>query len=259
MAKAAEARTWARGALRGIGDSLYTPFSGTDGDDIDWDAYRTLVRYCVGDLGHPMLWCTSGLAEFWSLTLEERKRLLEVAIEEARRLESRRRSAGLYRGDERQGLPGPDAARCAGRRRHRLHPNADDGSTRRRRRAAILQIHRGPYGHRARHVQLPVVWLCLAPVESARIYDEVPAVCATKEGAFRPEASRRLHELAPDLAVWECDRTVYRAGWLRAGIVCPAQLGTAGYLFETPAKAAVFRVLGSGAERQAAWRPWTTA
>jgi 4-hydroxy-tetrahydrodipicolinate synthase len=27
---------------------------------------------------------------------------------------------------------------------------------------------------------------------------------------------------------------VYRAGWLRHGIVCPAQLGTAGYLFETP-------------------------
>ena len=91
----------------------------------------------------------------------------------------------------------------------------------------------------------------LTPVESARIYDEVPAVCATKEGAFRPEASRRLHELAPNLAVWECDRTVYRAGWLRAGIVCPAQLGTAGYLFETPAEAAVLRVLGSGAQRQA--------
>ena len=29
---------------------LYTPFCGTDGDDIDWDAYRTLVRYCVGEL-----------------------------------------------------------------------------------------------------------------------------------------------------------------------------------------------------------------
>ncbi|MCW2659934.1 MAG: dapA 2 [Mycobacterium sp.] len=86
MATAGEARVWARGALRGIGDSLYTPFCGTDGDDIDWDAYRTLVRYCVGDLGHPMLWCTSGIAEFWSLTIDERKRLLEVAIEEARRL-----------------------------------------------------------------------------------------------------------------------------------------------------------------------------
>ncbi len=27
---------------------------------------------------------------------------------------------------------------------------------------------------------------------------------------------------------------MYRAGWLRDGIVCSAQLGTAGYLFETP-------------------------
>ena len=31
-----------------------------------------------------MLWCTSGIAEFWSLTLDERKRLLEIAIEEGR-------------------------------------------------------------------------------------------------------------------------------------------------------------------------------
>jgi 4-hydroxy-tetrahydrodipicolinate synthase len=53
VANAKEARAWAHSALRGIGDSLYTPFSGVDGDDIDWDAYRTLVRYCVGDLGHP--------------------------------------------------------------------------------------------------------------------------------------------------------------------------------------------------------------
>jgi 4-hydroxy-tetrahydrodipicolinate synthase len=43
-----------------------------------------------------------------------------------------------------------------------------------------------------------------------------------------------LHELVPDLTIWECDTTVYRAGWLRAGIVGPAQLGTAGYLYETP-------------------------
>ncbi|MDT5367668.1 MAG: 4-hydroxy-tetrahydrodipicolinate synthase, partial [Mycobacterium sp.] len=74
----------------------------------------------------------------------------------------------------------------------------------------------------------------LTPAESARIYDEIPAVCATKEGAFRPGSSRLLHDLAPDLTIWECDTTVYRAGWLRAGIVGPAQLGTAGYLYETP-------------------------
>ncbi len=153
MATARDARDWARSTLRGIGNSLYTPFCGTDGDDIDWDAYRTLVRYCVGELKHPMLWCTSGIAAFWSLTLAERKQLLEIAIEEGRR---------------------------------------------------------------------------------ARIYSEIPAVCATKDGAFRPASSRLLHELAPNLTIWECDLTVYRAGWLRAGIVGPAQLGTAGYLYETP-------------------------
>lgn len=79
MATARDARDWARSALRGIGDSLYTPFCGPDGDDVDWDAYRTLVRHCIGTLGHQMLWCTSGLVEFWALTFGERKRLLEVA------------------------------------------------------------------------------------------------------------------------------------------------------------------------------------
>jgi 4-hydroxy-tetrahydrodipicolinate synthase len=74
----------------------------------------------------------------------------------------------------------------------------------------------------------------LNAAESARIAEEIPAVCATKEGAFRPDNSRRLHELAPELQIWECDTTVYRAGWLRDGIVGPAQLGTAGYLMETP-------------------------
>ncbi len=39
--------------------------------------------------------------------------------------------------------------------------------------------------------------------------------------------------------IWECDTTVYRAGWLKAGIVGPGQLGTTGYLFETPKKRAL--------------------
>jgi 4-hydroxy-tetrahydrodipicolinate synthase len=45
VATAIQARAWAHETLRGIGNSLYTPFRGPDGDDIDWDAYRTLVRY----------------------------------------------------------------------------------------------------------------------------------------------------------------------------------------------------------------------
>jgi 4-hydroxy-tetrahydrodipicolinate synthase len=85
MPSAREAREWAaRGGLHGSDDSLYTPFSGIDGDDIVWDAYRTLVRHCVRELRHSMLWLTSGIAEWWSLTIDERKRLLEIAVDEAR-------------------------------------------------------------------------------------------------------------------------------------------------------------------------------
>jgi dihydrodipicolinate synthase/N-acetylneuraminate lyase len=59
------------GNLRGVTDSLFTPFSGTDGDELDLDSYRALVRYCLGDLDHDGLWLTSGLAEWWSLTMDD--------------------------------------------------------------------------------------------------------------------------------------------------------------------------------------------
>ena len=67
------------------------------------------------------------------------------------------------------------------------------------------------------------------------IHHAIPAVVAVKEGladsiAVTPE----LHALAPELVIWECDLVVYRAGWLQSGIVGPAQLGTAAFLYETP-------------------------
>ncbi|AMO60724.1 dihydrodipicolinate synthetase [Mycolicibacterium phlei] len=234
MATAQEAREWAREHLRGIGDSLYTPFCGPDGDDIDWDAYRTLVRYCVGELNHPLLWCTSGVGEFWALTMEERKRLLEVAIEEGR--------AANPDVVVQACTAATSAKDCLELTRHAQEVGADIVYIQ----TPMMEAHGGAgvlrfFRYIAERTDIalgmfnsPSSGYVLTPAESARIYEEIPAVCATKEGAFRPAASRRLHDLAPGLLVWECDRTVYRAGWLRDGIVCPAQLGTAGYLMETP-------------------------
>lgn len=234
MATAAEARDWARVALRGIGDSLYTPFCGVDGDDIDWDAYRTLVRYCVGDLGHPLLWCTSGIAEFWTLTLDERKQLLEIAIEEGRAVNPDVVVQAC--------TTATSAKDCLDLTRHAQQAGADIVYIQ----TPMMETHGGEgvlrfFRYIAERTDIalgmfnsPSSGYVLTPAEGARIYEEIPAVCATKEGAFRPAASRMLHELAPHLVLWECDKTVYRAGWLRDGIVCPAQLGTAGYLFETP-------------------------
>ncbi|MGQ9409440.1 dihydrodipicolinate synthase family protein [Mycolicibacterium gilvum] len=234
MATAAEARDWARVALRGIGDSLYTPFCGVDGDDIDWEAYRTLVRYCVGDLGHPLLWCTSGIAEFWALTLDERKRLLEIAIEEGRAVNPDVVIQAC--------TAATSAKDCLELTRHAQQAGADIVYIQ----TPMMETHGGEgvlrfFRYIAERTDIalgmfnsPSSGYVLTPAEGARIYEEIPAVCATKEGAFRPAASRMLHDFAPDLVLWECDKTVYRAGWLREGIVCAAQLGTAGYLFETP-------------------------
>ena len=234
MATAKEARAWAHSTLRGIGNSLYTPFRGDDGDDIDWDAYRTLVRYCVGELNHPMLWCTSGIAEFWSLTLDERKRLLEVAIEAGRAADPDVVVQAC--------TAATSAKDCLELTQHAQEAGADIVYIQ----TPMMETHGGEgvlrfFRYIADRTDIalgmfnsPSSGYVLTPAESARIYDEIPAVCATKEGAFRPASSRMLHELAPELVIWECDTTVYRAGWLRAGIVGPAQLGTAGYLYETP-------------------------
>jgi 4-hydroxy-tetrahydrodipicolinate synthase len=238
MANARDARQWARTALHGIGNSLYTPFCGQDGDDIDWDAYRILVRHCVGTLGHSMLWVTSGLAEFWSLTIGERKRLLEVAVEEARAINKevvvQSCTAAL------------SAKECLELTRHAQQAGADIVYIQ----TPMMELHGGEgalnyFKYIANRTDIalgmfnsPSSGYVLSAYEAAHIVEEIVAVCATKEGSFRPHQSRLLHELAPELVIWECDSTVYRAGWLKAGIVGPGQLGTAGYLFETPQKRA---------------------
>jgi 4-hydroxy-tetrahydrodipicolinate synthase len=231
-----EAREWAaHGGLHGIGDSLYTPFSGVDGDDIDYDAYRALVRYCVGDLRHSMLWLTSGIAEWWSLTMDERKKLVAVAIEEARAVApdtviqactsaaSAKESLELTQHAEANGadicyLQTPPMEVHAGEGVLRFFEYIADRT----------DIALGMFNS-------PSSGYVLTAEEMAEIHHRIPAVVAVKEGVqdsiSRPPA---LHALAPELVIWECDFLVYRAGWLQQGIVGPAQLGTAGYLYETP-------------------------
>jgi 4-hydroxy-tetrahydrodipicolinate synthase len=235
MPVARDAKDWAAsGGLHGIGNSLYTPFSGIDGDDIDYDAYRALVRYCVGDLGHAMLWLTSGIAEWWSLTIDERKQLLEVAVEEARAIApdtviqactsatSAKDCLELTQHAESSGadicyLQTPPMEVHAGEGVLRFFQYVADRTD-----IALGLFNSGSSGY------------ALTPEEVAQIANEIPAVCAMKEGMMEPWRSKAAHALAPGLVIWECDTIVYKAGWLQQGIVGPAQLGTAGYLYETP-------------------------
>ncbi len=236
MPTARDAKDWAaQGGLHGIGDSLYTPFSGTDGDDIDYDAYRALVRYCVGDLGHSMLWLTSGIGEWWSLTLDERKKLVEYAIEEARAVAPDTVIQAC--------TSSATVKDCVELTQHAEASGADICYLQ----TPLMEVHAGEgvlrfFQYVADRTDIalgmfnsPSSGYVLTGQEMAEIHHRIPAVVAVKEGV-QDSTSRSavMHALAPDLVIWECDLIVYRAGWLQEGIVGPAQLGTCGYLHETP-------------------------
>jgi 4-hydroxy-tetrahydrodipicolinate synthase len=236
MVAASDAREWAaNGGLHGLGDSLYTPFSGAAGDDIDWDAYRTLVRYCVGDLDHDMLWLTSGVAEWWSLTMDERKKLLEIAVEEAKAVKPSTVIQAC--------TSAPSMKDCLELTLHAQEHGADISYLQ----TPPMEVHAGEgvlrfFEYIADRTDLalglfnsPSSGYVLTAAEMAEIYHRVPAVVAVKEGVQDSLAiTPALHAMAPGLVIWECDLIAYRAGWLQQGIIGPAQLGTTGYLFETP-------------------------
>jgi 4-hydroxy-tetrahydrodipicolinate synthase len=218
----------------GIGDSLYTPFTGPDGDGIDYEAYRELVRHCVGALRHELLWLTSGIAEFWSLTMDERKRLTEIAIGEARAINPEVIIQAC--------TASPTAKDCVELTQHAQEQGADIVYLQ----TPPMEVHGGEgvrnfvrYVADRSDVALglfnsPSSGYVLSPQEVAAIYEAVPAVTAIKEGVMQPWRSATIAALAPGLVIWECETMVYRAGWLRQGLVTPAQLGTCGYLFDTP-------------------------
>ena len=106
-----------------------------------------------------MLWLTSGIAEWWSLTIDERKQLVEVAVEEARAIAPDTVIQACTSATSAKDCVELTQHARGARRRHLLPPDAADGGARRRRRAALLPVRRRPHRHRARDVQLAVVGL----------------------------------------------------------------------------------------------------
>ena len=200
MVAARDARAWAAdGGLHGIGDSLYTPLDGRDGDDIDWDAYRTLVRYCVGDLRHDMLWLTSGIAR---VVVADDPRAQAAARGRGRRSardQPRDRDPGVHRGGVGEG-----------HRRAHARTRRSTAPTSRYIQTPPMEVHGGEgvlrfFQYLADRTDLalgmfnsPSSGYVLTPAEMAAIYDAVPAVVAVKEGvqdSIMP--TLELHALVP--------------------------------------------------------------
>ena len=238
MARASEAREWAHATLRGQADSLFTPFSGKDGDDIDFDAFRALVRYCLGDLDHDGLWLVSGVAEFWSLTMDERKQLAEVAVDEARRVKP---SAFLQLCTA--ALSAKESVELT---LHAQEIGADICFIQN----PVMEAHGGPgmlefFRYIADRTDIalgmfntPSSSYEMTPAEVARVANEIPAMCAIKDGATRPGQAAAVSQLVPGklviLNAGVDTLTTYMSGYLQQGLQGPCIMGGIAYLNETP-------------------------
>jgi 4-hydroxy-tetrahydrodipicolinate synthase len=228
----ADAKEWAREHLRGNCSSLYTPFSGPDGDEIDYQAIRTLVRYLLGHLDQDGLWLTGGIGEFWALTTDELKEVVRVAIEEARAVKPK----ALIQVMSSTG----NAKLTVELTRHAQALGADicyvmtpcfecSGKP------GVYEFLRyvtdrtdGPIGLFNSHA----TGLVLTPQECTDLYRAFPAVCGLKNGLLDAEHSLAIHRLAPEMVLWEA---ADEAG-IRLGIPHPGALGAALYLYEVPGK-----------------------
>lgn len=77
-----QAKEAARGQFRGIWVAITTPFTNTL--ELDEDGLRRNMRYVTGGLGVDGVFCTGVMGEFWALTKEERKRIVQIVAEEAK-------------------------------------------------------------------------------------------------------------------------------------------------------------------------------
>ena len=78
--KATEAQDWAWEMLKGQWSTLVTPF--LENGDLDEQGLRNNIHH-VKSLGTRGAGCTWGMGEFWSLTHEERIRIMDIVSEEA--------------------------------------------------------------------------------------------------------------------------------------------------------------------------------
>jgi uncharacterized protein (UPF0264 family)/dihydrodipicolinate synthase/N-acetylneuraminate lyase len=75
-----EAQEWAWETLRGQWTTLITPF--TPDNELDERGLRHNIRY-IRKLGTRGAGCTWGMGEFWSLTFDERRRVMDIVADES--------------------------------------------------------------------------------------------------------------------------------------------------------------------------------
>ncbi|MGE5524013.1 MAG: dihydrodipicolinate synthase family protein [Rhodospirillaceae bacterium] len=77
-----EAKAASRAQFRGVWAAIHTPF--TSDCRLDETGLRRNMRHYTDALAVDGIFCAGTMGEFWALTKEERKRVVEIVVEEAR-------------------------------------------------------------------------------------------------------------------------------------------------------------------------------
>src|SRR3954468_12761685 len=77
-----EAKYYARQNMKGIWAAALTPFAADH--RLNEDGFRRNIRHWTGDLGIDGLFIAGKQGEFFSMSLAERKRTFELAVEETK-------------------------------------------------------------------------------------------------------------------------------------------------------------------------------
>ena len=80
--KKSEAKEASRAQFRGVWAAITTPFTPDGG--VDEAGLRHNMRHLTDGLAIAGIFCTGVMGEFWALTKEERKRIVEIVVEEAK-------------------------------------------------------------------------------------------------------------------------------------------------------------------------------
>ena len=80
--KRSEAKEASKAQFRGVWAAITTPF--TPDGEVDEAGLRHNMRHLTAGLAIEGIFCTGVMGEFWSLTKEERKRIVEIVVQEAK-------------------------------------------------------------------------------------------------------------------------------------------------------------------------------
>jgi 4-hydroxy-tetrahydrodipicolinate synthase len=233
MARAIEAKEWAREHLSGLVEANYLTYDEDGG--LDEDALRAMVRYFLDDLEVDGLHIDSTVSEFWAVPKTLRMRAREVVIDEMDRVR-------------------PDALKvvcCYGTSPSEVVELVNHASDLGADLAMIMTPYLegcGPagvkeyYRYIADNTDLAlgifnseVSGIVLTPEFIAALGRDIPAVTACKNAIFRADHSIAITRLSGGtVRTGEYDLLAHLSGLVRHGRVAPLQLGNAFYMLQQP-------------------------